>query len=310
MAAQQVVAIAIADFVRKERLFRQTGLLRSAELDASGVAAECGAMRGDAFAVVLPREPPSMARSFASYVLAAKGHVDPEQKSEVFFGSPVEGGHATLALAKHACAVNHDGDPVVLLAMESRAWRAGASVVLGFICSGEVGCGRMMRRAAIGLLLVCVAVGCGHSRLPSLPATHGQLSMALGKYANHWHEDVQNSAVGEPPVEVEQAQAESLFVEAKRTLEGSPSDEQVQGAWADLRAACFAQFEAACEYIADNFHRPRSIEGEKWAPKLDSVQPGVLYWAVVACRAGIDGHLRKCSAPAASPQPGTAAPKQ
>ncbi|RJS18503.1 hypothetical protein DRW03_25650 [Corallococcus sp. H22C18031201] len=121
MAAQQVAAIAIADFVRKERLFRQTGLLCSAELDASGVAAECGAMRGDAFAVVLPREPPSMARSFASYVLAAKGHVDPEQKSEVFFGLPVEGGHATLALAKHACAVNHDGDPVVLLAMESRA---------------------------------------------------------------------------------------------------------------------------------------------------------------------------------------------
>ncbi|MBJ6763343.1 hypothetical protein JGU66_21470 [Myxococcaceae bacterium JPH2] len=121
MAAQQVVAIAIFDFVRKERLFRQTELLRGAELDASGFAAVCGAMRRDAFAVVLLREPPSMARSFASYVLAAKGRVDPEQKSDVFFGSPLERVHETLALAKYACAVNHDGDPVVLLSMESQA---------------------------------------------------------------------------------------------------------------------------------------------------------------------------------------------
>ncbi|MBJ6763342.1 hypothetical protein JGU66_21465 [Myxococcaceae bacterium JPH2] len=153
-----------------------------------------------------------------------------------------------------------------------------------------------MGRAAIGLLLVCGAVGCGHSRLPSLPATHGQLSMAMEKYSVHWREDAHSSAIGDPPVEVEPAQAESLFIEAKRTLEGSPSDDQVQGAWADLRAACFAQLDAACEYIADNFQRPRSIDGaKKWAPKLDSAQAGMLYWAVVVCRVGLDGHLKKCS---------------
>ncbi|MFY1831712.1 TonB family protein [Myxococcus fulvus] len=108
---------------------------------------------------------------------------------------------------------------------------------------------------------------CGHSRpIPTLPASHGQLSWAMDQYLNPRPHSPpvymgvlaprHNTA---PSISVTAEEAPAIFAEATRVLAGSPTEEQVKQAHADLGAACsVADLLQACEFLREEFGPPVS----------------------------------------------------
>ncbi|WP_408889003.1 TonB family protein [Myxococcus faecalis] len=116
----------------------------------------------------------------------------------------------------------------------------------------------------LGVVLLGLTA-CGHSRpIPTLPASHGQLSWAMDEYLNpRPHSPPVYRGVlaprrnTDPSVSVTAEEAPAIFAEATRVLAGKPTEEQVRQAQADLGAACAqADLIQACDFLREEFGPP------------------------------------------------------
>jgi len=143
--------------------------------------------------------------------------------------------------------------------------------------------------------LFVLASGCRHSNVPTLPASHGQLSLAMDKYLElptTWPGGP--TPFGVPEGVVDPAQAPSVFAEAVQVLRGQPTEDEVRQAAEDLAAACEAPFQQACDFLREQFKAPKKVEGafpEYPREALLAQTPGVV---CIRCRLGADGRLRAC----------------
>lgn len=164
----------------------------------------------------------------------------------------------------------------------------------------------MMRRSFLFLSsLLLFTVGCVHSNpyLPTLPASHGQLSFALDRYMNQ-QPGSSDESVSVPPgvldkptsLVVEPAQAPGVFAEAVQVLRGKATEEQVRQAAEDLWAACESGFSEACVFLREQYKDYRKIS-RLWedSPEVARVRP-IHAIVVVRCRVGVDAVPRECTA--------------
>lgn len=144
--------------------------------------------------------------------------------------------------------------------------------------------------------LLVLTAGCRHAQnVPTLPASHGHLSMALHRYLKLVSKPLGTGpAEGSPEAVVEPAQAPAVFAEAVQVLKGHPSDEEVQQASADLGAACEARFQQACDFLRDQYQRPENLDHEFPTHPKEALLAHAFGVVVLKCRLGIDGRLRAC----------------
>lgn len=144
-------------------------------------------------------------------------------------------------------------------------------------------------------------VGCRHASgaaprpLPTLPASHGQLSRALHEYLGLSSiPSVSGDSFENSETVVELDQAPAVFAEAQRILDGQPTQQEVRQAAEDLGAACTVGFSPACDFLRQHFTRPVRLEGEM--PAYPSAAAGTRWvgMAVVHCRLGVEGTMHDC----------------
>lgn len=83
--------------------------------------------------------------------------------------------------------------------------------------------------------VLMLAAGCRHANVPTLPASHGALSLDLDKYLElPMAGPGALKPDGMPEVVVEPAQAPAVFAEAVQVLRGKPTEEDVRQALGDL----------------------------------------------------------------------------
>ncbi|NVJ22379.1 energy transducer TonB [Myxococcus sp. AM011] len=148
--------------------------------------------------------------------------------------------------------------------------------------------------------LLLGATACGHSaRVPSLPASHGHLSRAMAHYLDPTVEGPKLSGpTGSPPgdssptIEVEPEQAPSVFAEAVQALSGTPTQEQLRQASADIGAACRADLNEACDYMRTRFQRPKRIAGQAPLFPPEAMLNRAMAIVVLTSRLGVDGQVR------------------
>ncbi|WP_163864943.1 hypothetical protein [Myxococcus eversor] len=126
-----------------------------------------------------------------------------------------------------------------------------------------------MRLSRIVFLSVVLwATGCAHSWVPSLPASHGQLSLAMAYNVDP--EGNPREASEPPPASlfnpgaqggVTPEMARDAFDEAVALLKGAPTEGQVRQASATLSAACAVDLFDACEFLLANFQPVKRLEG-------------------------------------------------
>ncbi|NVJ25627.1 hypothetical protein HUW62_30835 [Myxococcus sp. AM011] len=126
-----------------------------------------------------------------------------------------------------------------------------------------------MRLSRIVFLSVVLwATGCAHSWVPSLPASHGQLSLAMAYNVDP--EGNPREASEPPPASlfnpgaqggVTPEMARDAFDEAVALLKGAPTEGQVRQASATLSAACAVDLFDACEFLLANFQPVKPAGG-------------------------------------------------
>ncbi|GEN12435.1 hypothetical protein MFU01_74720 [Myxococcus fulvus] len=126
----------------------------------------------------------------------------------------------------------------------------------------------MRHTLIVFLSAVLWATGCAHSGAPSLPASHGQLSLAMAYHLDP--EGNPREASELPPASlfnpgarggVAPVRAREAFDEAVALLKGAPTEAQVRQASATLSAACAVDLYDACEFLLANFQREKRLEG-------------------------------------------------
>ncbi|MBZ4409123.1 energy transducer TonB [Myxococcus sp. MISCRS1] len=126
----------------------------------------------------------------------------------------------------------------------------------------------MRHTLIVSLSVVLWATGCAHSGAPSLPASHGQLSLAMAYQLDP--EGNPREASELPPASlfnpgakggVAPERAREAFAEAVALLKGAPTEAQVRQASATLSAACAVDLFDACEFLLTNFQPVKRVEG-------------------------------------------------
>src|SRR5215217_556872 len=174
---------------------------------------------------------------------------------------------------------------------------------------GPLACAAMRPSNVVLLALLLGTTACGHSaRIPSLPASHGHLSRAMGHYLDPMAERQEAFLGGvgplydpAPTVVVEPAQARAIFAEAVQVLSGTATEEQVKQASQDLSAACDAELEEACTYQREQYQHPTKLEGKPPEMTRAAVNKRAMAVAIVSCRLGTDGIVRDIQVVEAAP---------
>lgn|GEM_PF-2640564 len=126
----------------------------------------------------------------------------------------------------------------------------------------------MRHTLIVFLSIVPWATGCAHSWVPSLPASHGQLSLAMAYNVDPEGNPREASAL--PPESlfnlgalggVTPEMARDAFDKAVALLKGAPTEEQVRQASTMLSAACAVDLFDACEFLLANFQPVKRLEG-------------------------------------------------
>ncbi|WP_426744860.1 TonB family protein [Myxococcus faecalis] len=142
---------------------------------------------------------------------------------------------------------------------------------------------------------------CGHSRpLPTLPASHGQLSWDMDQYLNPrpYSPPVYMGVLAPrrdtgPSVSVTAEEAPAIFAEATRVLAGKPTEEQVRQAQADLGAACSqADLLQACDFLREEFGPPVGYSRVVHEFPHEVYRQKTLAMVVVGFIVGTNGRLR------------------
>lgn len=142
--------------------------------------------------------------------------------------------------------------------------------------------------------ILFLSAGCMRT-LPTLPASHGALSLAADKYL-----ELSTSPpgapvpAGAPEVVVEPAQAPSIFAEAVQLLRGTPTEAEVRQASEDLSAACEAPFQQACDFLREHFKVPKRLSGDIPKYPREAFEKKAFALVVIRCRLGVDGRFRDC----------------
>ena len=144
--------------------------------------------------------------------------------------------------------------------------------------------------------VLVLASGCRHANLPTLPASHGELSRVMGRYLDDAPEpDTLLEGVSppmydtKPRVEVEPTQAPAVMAEALQVLEADPTDEQVQQALADLTGACHAPLPAACDAIRERWENPKRLSMPVYALPLEAKDLNAATVAIIQCMRTVKG---------------------
>lgn len=162
-----------------------------------------------------------------------------------------------------------------------------------------------MRWSWLFLSLFFVSTGCRHAGIPTLPASHGHLSLAMerflaekGTLPRSMGEPVSAndlaSSLDTPMLEVEPEQAPAVFAEAVQLLRGSPGEEDVNRASRDIQAACDAGFHEACKFIHEEYRYPRTISRPPPQYPEGLFNQGKFACMVFRCRINTEGRVRDC----------------
>jgi TonB family protein len=144
--------------------------------------------------------------------------------------------------------------------------------------------------------------GCRHANVPTLPASHGHLALALDKYLElPTQKPSALRPVGALELMVALAQAPSVFAEAVQVLQGKPTEDEVHQAAEDLTAACEASFQPACDFLREQFKAPTKVAGDLPEYPQEALRLQAPAVAVLRCRLGVDGRLRTCEVVEAAP---------
>ncbi|RYZ41667.1 MAG: hypothetical protein EOO71_11160 [Myxococcaceae bacterium] len=173
-----------------------------------------------------------------------------------------------------------------------------------------------MRLGLYLLSLLLVSTGCTHHGIPKLPASHGHLSLAMeGLLEEKSLERVMdgmatNGGAGtpdEPSVELEPEQAPAVFDEVVRVLKGTPTQEELKRASADLAAACEAGLHEACAFQREAFVRPERISGGMFVSPhpVELVERGMFALLIFRCQIDAQGQVRDCTVVEGGPLEGT-----
>lgn len=148
-----------------------------------------------------------------------------------------------------------------------------------------------------------LAAGCRHASVPTLPASHGHLALALDQYLDlpTRKPDWPRPADALEVVVVEPAQAPSVFAEAVQVLRGKPTEEEIHQAAEDLTAACEASFQSACDFLREQFTGAKKVAGDPPEYPQEALRLQAPAVAVLRCRLGVDGRLRACEVLEAAP---------
>jgi len=142
-----------------------------------------------------------------------------------------------------------------------------------------------MSRSLLALSSIfLLAAGCRHAKVPELPASHGQLSLALHRYLELPSRVPNGAALDSPQVVVEPEQAPALFEEAVRVLKGKPTEEEVRQASDALTGACEAPFQPACGFLRQQFTAPENLDGVMPAYPLEALKAQAYALIVFRCR--------------------------
>ncbi|WP_241759029.1 energy transducer TonB [Pyxidicoccus parkwayensis] len=98
----------------------------------------------------------------------------------------------------------------------------------------------------------------------------------------------------EPKLVVEHAQARGVYDEALAVLRGKPTPEGTSAAQDDLRAACRAGLQEACDFMRKEFSPPVKISGAQPQYPSEALQKGTQAVVVVRCQLGATGLFRDC----------------
>ena len=168
-----------------------------------------------------------------------------------------------------------------------------------------------MRWTWLFLSLLFVSTGCRHggSPLPTLPASHGHLSLAMERYlsapmtsqgalwSTMWDalsKEEPAPSLGAPKLELEPEQASAVFAEAVQVLRGSPDEAALHRAAIDIRAACEAGLHDACQYARDTFIAAELISREAIPYPLEMLKRRRFGFMSFRCRIDTEGRVRDC----------------
>jgi TonB family protein len=160
----------------------------------------------------------------------------------------------------------------------------------------------MSRSLVLLSSLMMLAAGCRHVPVPTLPASHGHLSLAADQYLD-LKSGMPASALpnGTPEVVVEPAEAPAVFQEAVQVLRGKPTASEVQQALSDLEAACDVPLQEACDFLRENFKGPEKIKHHFPQYPPQALKDQALAMVILRCRLGIDGKFHTCEILEAAP---------
>ncbi|WIG98855.1 hypothetical protein [Myxococcus sp. SDU36] len=154
-----------------------------------------------------------------------------------------------------------------------------------------------------------MATGCRHAGVPSLPASHGQLSYSMGLYQDRAQTPGETDKVpvlrdvdeSTPALELAAEEAPVAFQDAVQVLSGTPSPEQVRTAWLNLVAACDAELSAACTYLREQIQMPKRVSGGLPTLTRSADNARTLFVLTVRARLGTDGRMRRFTVVEAAP---------
>jgi hypothetical protein len=163
-----------------------------------------------------------------------------------------------------------------------------------------------MRWSWLFLSLFFVSTGCRHAGIPTLPASHGHLSLAMerlltkkdGPPGNRWDVSLLGDAASSPdtlPLELEPEQAAAVFAEVVQLLRGTPSQKELERALGDLKAACDAGFHEACRFVREEHINPKKISGGQFHFSKEMTEQQKLAFMVFRCRLTAEGWMRDCT---------------
>ncbi|RKH03021.1 hypothetical protein D7V97_27135 [Corallococcus sp. CA053C] len=163
-----------------------------------------------------------------------------------------------------------------------------------------------MRWSWLFLSLLFVSTGCRHAGIPTLPASHGHLSLAMERLLAKqdrppgplWEASLRNDAVlslDTSTLEVEPEQAPAVFAEVVQILRGTPGEEELTRALRDLRAVCDAGFHEACRFVREEFSNPKMISGGQYQFSKEMLEQQKFAFMVFRCRINTEGQVRDCT---------------